>query len=247
MQELSRALDAFLKGALSPEQTSYDAALQLAATSLLDWGVDYFITVHRISAIDPHIDWSMVDGQHVEPTSGLPSRARELVLRFPPDLHFWIRGRTQVFSAEDLLRQDRISAQRVLDAPMDFGRLPWKDLYYIPIVRGRRWESVVLGTPEKLKKTQKCAITSIVNMYRHLYMPVSIPLAAEDRPCRLTDRQLQCTEWAIKGKTLEDTADILGLSPETISYHLRCARRAYGVENNVQLFVRVAHDFGLGP
>jgi len=51
---------------------------------------------------------------------------------------------------------------------------------------------------------------------------------------RLTGRELECLTWAAKGKTSQETADILGLAEITVRFHLSNASRKLSTVNRVQ-------------
>ncbi len=51
---------------------------------------------------------------------------------------------------------------------------------------------------------------------------------------RLTGRELECLTWAAKGKTSQETADILGLAEITVRFHLSKASRKLATVNRVQ-------------
>lgn len=63
-------------------------------------------------------------------------------------------------------------------------------------------------------------------------------------PCpngrRLTRRQREVLEWVADGKTMHESAQILGVSPATVEKHLRNAREALGVGTTAQALVKVA-------
>ncbi|WP_417270613.1 autoinducer binding domain-containing protein [Celeribacter sp.] len=50
----------------------------------------------------------------------------------------------------------------------------------------------------------------------------------------LTERQVQVLEWVGSGKSVVDTAQIMGLTPGTVEKHLRLAREALNVETTAQ-------------
>jgi len=47
----------------------------------------------------------------------------------------------------------------------------------------------------------------------------------------LTKRERECLSWAAAGKTVAETATILGLSPRTVEYHLSNVRRKLDADN----------------
>ncbi|PKP84426.1 MAG: LuxR family transcriptional regulator [Alphaproteobacteria bacterium HGW-Alphaproteobacteria-2] len=63
-------------------------------------------------------------------------------------------------------------------------------------------------------------------------------------PCpngrRLTRRQREVLEWVADGKTMQEAALILGVSPGTVEKHLRNAREALGAGTTAQALVKAA-------
>jgi LuxR family transcriptional regulator, quorum-sensing system regulator CciR len=57
----------------------------------------------------------------------------------------------------------------------------------------------------------------------------------------LTPRQRDCLLWAMRGKTDWEIAQILDLSPTTVSQHIDMARERYGVAKRLQLAVRAIY------
>lgn len=56
----------------------------------------------------------------------------------------------------------------------------------------------------------------------------------------LTKRQLEVLQWVGDGKTAQDTAVLLGLTPATVEKHLRLAREALDVETTAQAVLKAA-------
>ncbi|WP_245318538.1 LuxR family transcriptional regulator [Bradyrhizobium sp. DOA1] len=57
---------------------------------------------------------------------------------------------------------------------------------------------------------------------------------------RLSPREVECLDWAAKGKSVWETGRILGISHNTVAYYLRSARDKLGVPKVVQAVMRVA-------
>lgn len=67
----------------------------------------------------------------------------------------------------------------------------------------------------------------------HLPQPVSR---------KLTQRQRQVLEWVGQGKTTQDIAQIMGLTPGTVEKHLRLAREALDVETTAQAVLKASRQ-----
>jgi LuxR family transcriptional regulator len=67
---------------------------------------------------------------------------------------------------------------------------------------------------------------------------MSLPYESPRRP--LTARQREVLGWVGDGKTVQDIAVLMGLTPATVEKHLRLARRALSVETTAQAILKVA-------
>lgn len=66
----------------------------------------------------------------------------------------------------------------------------------------------------------------------------SLPFATPRRA--LTPRQREALEWVGDGKTMQDIATIMGLTPATVEKHLRLAREALEVETTAQAVLKAS-------
>ncbi|MDH3263020.1 MAG: LuxR family transcriptional regulator [Paracoccaceae bacterium] len=66
----------------------------------------------------------------------------------------------------------------------------------------------------------------------------TLPHSGGRRP--LTDRQREVLEWVGDGKTTQDIALLLGLTPATVEKHLRLAREALDVETTAQAVLKAS-------
>jgi len=67
---------------------------------------------------------------------------------------------------------------------------------------------------------------------------MSLPHSGSRRA--LTRRQREVLEWVGDGKTMQDIADIMGLTPATIEKHLRLARDALDVDTTAQAVMKAS-------
>ncbi len=77
----------------------------------------------------------------------------------------------------------------------------------------------------------------VMNNVAHLKI-LTLPRSVPGRT--LTPRQREVLEWVGDGKTIQDIADILGLTPATVEKHLRLAREALDVETTAQAVLKAA-------
>ncbi len=67
------------------------------------------------------------------------------------------------------------------------------------------------------------------------------------RAVTLRPQEIECIRWAIAGKSIQDIADITGLSYRSVRYQIDQARERYGYTSNLQTYVRASVDYGLDP
>lgn len=78
---------------------------------------------------------------------------------------------------------------------------------------------------------------TVINNVTHLRI-TSMPFASSRRA--LTPRQREALEWVGDGKTMQDIATIMGLTPATVEKHLRLAREALDVETTAQAVLKAS-------
>ena len=76
-----------------------------------------------------------------------------------------------------------------------------------------------------------------MNNVAHLKL-TGLPYSTRRRP--LTARQREVLEWVGNGKTMQDIATIMGLTPATIEKHLRLARDALEPETTAQAVLKAS-------
>lgn len=76
-----------------------------------------------------------------------------------------------------------------------------------------------------------------MNNVAHLKI-ISLPLSTER--ARLSKRQREVLEWVGDGKTNQDIAHILGVTPATVEKHLRIARDKLGVDTSAQAVLKMS-------
>lgn len=78
----------------------------------------------------------------------------------------------------------------------------------------------------------------LANKILHLKV-VQLPHTTGQRR-KLTSRQREVLEWVADGKTIQDTATIMGLNPATVEKHLRLAREALDVDTTAQAILKAS-------
>lgn len=77
----------------------------------------------------------------------------------------------------------------------------------------------------------------LMNEVAHLKI-LSLPHKSPARA--LTPRQREALEWVGDGKTMQDIAVLMGLTPATVEKHLRLAREALAVDTTAQAVLKAA-------
>ncbi|THH38517.1 LuxR family transcriptional regulator [Aliishimia ponticola] len=77
----------------------------------------------------------------------------------------------------------------------------------------------------------------LMNNIAHLKI-LTLPYSAPNRA--LTKRQREALEWVGDGKTTQDIAMLMGLTPATVEKHLRLARESLSVETTAQAVLKAA-------
>jgi LuxR family transcriptional regulator len=135
------------------------------------------------------------------------------------------------------------SERRVIDLNLKFGlrsgySISFKD------VSVRSKGAIGLAAPADMSQNRVEEIWSrfgreivVINNVTHLRI-TSMPFASARRA--LTPRQREALEWVGDGKTTQDIATIMGLTPATVEKHLRLAREALDVETTAQAVLKAS-------
>lgn len=81
-------------------------------------------------------------------------------------------------------------------------------------------------------------------VYIHMRLNPLLERLAVTMPIRLTPRQAMCLEWASLGKTVAETARILGISDRSVTFYLKETRTKLNA-NNIAHAVRIAMELHL--
>jgi len=81
----------------------------------------------------------------------------------------------------------------------------------------------------------------VLGLAYHFYNAVADKLVLQEaRDRNLSPRQLQCLKLIAIGKTLDETAEILGLSYSTVRFHLKAAEASLGTLNRANAIRKAA-------
>ncbi|WP_316978447.1 helix-turn-helix transcriptional regulator [Shumkonia mesophila] len=93
-------------------------------------------------------------------------------------------------------------------------------------------------------------VVSLLGSVAGAYAGRAAVLASKEengRAVSLRPQEIECIRWAVAGKSIQDIADITGLSYRSVRYQIDQARERYGYTSNLQTYVRASVDYGLDP
>jgi LuxR family transcriptional activator of conjugal transfer of Ti plasmids len=78
-------------------------------------------------------------------------------------------------------------------------------------------------------------IYQLVALYFHAHLTAMVRTAVQqESESVLTQRERQCLAWAARGKTVADTAILIGIAPRTVVFHLEKARQKFNASSIAQ-------------
>lgn len=106
--------------------------------------------------------------------------------------------------------------------------------FVVPVRRGGALLGIVIfgGNKVKLGPIER----SILHLLAHAALTHALEVkdAKEPAPVDLSPRELQCLQWASRGKTDAEIGVILGISARTARFHIENAKRKLGAATRVQ-------------
>lgn len=92
---------------------------------------------------------------------------------------------------------------------------------------------------ENFVKSQ-ARVLQLMAMYFHAHVRRKLANGRDVDGIRLSPRELECLEWASRGKSAWEIGCILGISRNTVAYYLENAKEKLGVRTVVQAVTRLA-------
>jgi LuxR family transcriptional regulator, activator of conjugal transfer of Ti plasmids len=79
-------------------------------------------------------------------------------------------------------------------------------------------------------------VFQLVGLYFHTHVTVKVRTGVKspEGEGALTQRERQCLAWAARGKTVADTAVLIGIAPRTVVFHLEKARQKLNASSIAQ-------------
>ncbi len=120
--------------------------------------------------------------------------------------------------------------RRFFDEAMTFGI---SSGITVPIRGGfGRMAAFTLATDEPIAQAERLLLNArdvvlLAGLYFHTHATTRRVGSSESpaKPSILTQRERQCLAWAAQGKTVADTAILVGIAPRTVVFHLENSRR----------------------
>lgn len=115
--------------------------------------------------------------------------------------------------------------------PIHDGHGPIAALTFASDERGARFEN-------RIDKYGR--VLQLMAMYFHAHARRKLANARGIAGIHLSPRELECLEWASRGKSAWETGRILGISRNTVAYYLENVKEKLGVRTVVQAVTRLA-------
>ena len=223
---------------------------RILSHAYLDLGFNSVATVRRDATAGPSILWHGVDARERSMEDPLTAALQAALSGLDPLLNRWIMRQDRMLSQDDLLEQDGPGFHGLMALPETIGDAAWHTLISVPHRIGSRCFSVDAASPrpfavqaERLDDARFLAQLFFATQTASW----SEPDCRRDQRTQLQPKQVECLRWAAAGKAYNDIADIIGISPRTVRFHLDSARARYGYATITQTIVQAAKDFDLDP
>lgn len=174
---------------------------------------------------------------------------KKLNKRIDKDIIKYVVGRKCPFllilDSPSRFRKDLMEYKDIISHSTDEEHL---DYLCIPF-RAHNGEKVFFWLLCKSKPTIESILSGVilVNTFHTTCCNLLDNIEKKDSFVSLGETQLECIQWAVAGKTLEDISTLTGISRRTVRYHIEEARRRYGYATREQTLVRAAKDYHLDP
>lgn len=154
----------------------------------------------------------------------------------------WVLRRRRPFHLRAASRFIPFSTALILRNSAPPGRRQLKDLLVVPFHHGQTGlgSLIALHEPIDARHTDELVLLASACLARQ-------PVPDTEPQADLSPRQIECLEWIVAGKSLEDTAALTGMSYSTVRYHLDRARERTGLKSLQQLAAFAAVEYGLSP
>lgn len=212
-----------------------------------DIGFESVAVVHRDRSCRVTTLWRFMEGREVTTGDALTAANHETLARLDPSAHRWVMRHTGVMTHLDFLAIDRGTYRDYLELPHAFGHAPWQTTLAVAHHAGD--DCFSLGVASTSTYERRRGDSGQVRFLAGLYFALRTAGAPApmDRARPLSRVQLDILRWAAAGKSYHDIADIVGVTPRAVRYHLEHARSRYGFATVMQTVVQAAKDYDFDP
>lgn len=163
---------------------------------------------------------------------------REYFLRDPIALSFTKSARPYTWSEALEMIPCEPDQHQIMAESAEFGL---RDGYVIPIMGHANYKAIVGFAGRELDKDPRnLAAMHMMAIYAHDRIR-KLRFGSPDRrlplPVKLSARELECLRWAANGKTNWEIGQILSISENTVTTHIRRAMNKFGVGTRTQAVV----------
>ena len=178
--------------------------------------------------------------------------APQMLERTPRRLFDWVIKRDQSFWLGRFSRFIPFSSALLLHASAPPGKPPLRDLVAIPYRHRGHCHLMMLGFHARPSSTvvselNTLALAYVAKWIAQLVTEQQLSHVAHGETLELTQRQLECLQWVVAGKSLQEVATITEMSYANVRYHLERAKQQAGYSSLQQLMVHAALHYGLSP
>ena len=133
-----------------------------------------------------------------------------------------------------------------------FGAADWVESFLCPVSRERdRVLFLITRTSDSVSDVADAAVRKTLLAFWYAYhclyitsVTGEVPSQSEAPAQPLSSREIECLHWLAAGKTISESAIILGISERTLRFHVNNARERLGVATTTQAIVAATLKHG---
>lgn len=152
------------------------------------------------------------------------------------------RVRLQPFAWEEIRAGRKLTAaeKRVYNAARRYG---WRDVFAVPIHGPFGYQALVTMAAKHmcpLSAAERAAVR-LIAFTIHDCCRTAAGEQADDERLRhpLTEREVECLQWAASGKTDAEIGKVIGIAAVTAHYHVEQAKKKLGVRSRAEAIARL--------
>lgn len=178
---------------------------------------------------------------------GLASMRRETLIR-----QNWMVRKSGPFKLVDDSGEKHPLTYYELGLVSKYGSANWVESFLCPVSRERdRVLFLMTRTAGPVSSDMDTGVRRILLAFWYAYHCLYITSVTGDAPSQeeaisqpLSSREIECLHWLAAGKTISESAIILGISERTLRFHVNNARERLGVATTTQAIVAATLKHG---